>query len=58
VDSVIVSLSSKALAESGSLRSHARRHKLKSLKLTVIVKDARGRQTKVGVQIRNLHLKR
>ena len=44
VANVIVSLSSKALAESGSLKSQARRHRLKSLKLTVLVKDARGRQ--------------
>jgi hypothetical protein len=56
VANVIVSLSSKALSESGSLKSQARRHKLKSLKLTVLVKDSRGRQTKVPVQIRNLHL--
>ena len=52
VANVIVSLSSRALAESGSLKSQARRHKLKSLKLTVLVKDSRGRQTKVPVQIR------
>jgi hypothetical protein len=56
VANVIVSLSSKALSESGSLKSQARRHKLKSLKLTVLVKDSRGRQTKVPAQIRNLHL--
>jgi hypothetical protein len=56
VANVIVSLSSRALAESGSLRSQARRHRLKSLKLTVLVKDSRGRQTKVPVQIRSLHL--
>jgi hypothetical protein len=56
VANVIVSLSDRALAESGSLRSQARRHKLKSLKLTVLVKDSRGRQTKPSVQIRSLHL--
>jgi hypothetical protein len=56
VDNAIVSLSDRALAESGSLRSQARRHKLKSLKLTVLVKDSRGRQTKVPVTIRSLHL--
>ncbi len=56
VDNVIVSLSHRALAESGSLRSQARRHKLKSLRLTVLVKDARGTQTKVPVVIRSLHL--
>jgi hypothetical protein len=55
---VIVSLSSKALSESGSLKSRARRHRLKSLKLTVLVKDSRGRQTKVPVTIRSLHLPR
>jgi hypothetical protein len=56
VSRAIVSLSSKALAESGSLKSQARRHKLKSLKLTVLVKDSRGTQTKVAVVIRSLHL--
>ncbi len=56
VETVIVRLSSRALAESGSLKSQARRHKLKSLKLIVLVKDSRGRQTKVPVQIRSLHL--
>jgi hypothetical protein len=53
---VIVIMSSKALGESGSLKSQARRHKLKSLKLTVLVKDTRGKQTKVPVVIRSLHL--
>jgi hypothetical protein len=56
VSNVIVSLSGRALAESGSLRSQARRHKLKSLKLTVLVKDSRGTQTKVPAVIRSLHL--
>jgi hypothetical protein len=56
VSHVIVSLSSRALAESGSLKSQARRHKLKTLKLTVLVKDARRTQTKVPVVIRSLHL--
>jgi hypothetical protein len=56
VSSVIVSLSHKALAESASLKSQARRHKLKSLKLTVLVKDGRGTQTKVPVTIRSLGL--
>jgi hypothetical protein len=56
VDNVIVSLSPKALAESASLKSQARRHKLKSLKMTVLVKDARGHQTKLPVVIRSLHL--
>jgi hypothetical protein len=56
VDNVIVGLSSRALGESGSLKSQARRHKLKSLKMTVLVKDARGKQTKVPVVIRSLHL--
>jgi hypothetical protein len=56
VDNVIVSLSSRALGESGSLKSQARRHKLKRLKMTVLVKDARGKQTKVPVVIRSLHL--
>jgi hypothetical protein len=56
VDNLIVSLSPKALAESASLKSQARHHKLKSLKLTVLVKDARGKQTKVPVVIRSLHL--
>jgi hypothetical protein len=55
---VIVSLSSRALAESGGLKSQARRHKLKSLKLTVLVKDSRGTQTTVPVAIRSLHLPR
>jgi hypothetical protein len=55
VANVIVSLSGKALSESGSLKSQARHHKLKRLKLTVLVKDSRGKQTKVPVQIRNLH---
>ena len=56
VANVIVSLSGRALAESGSLKSEARRHKLKSLKLTVLVKDSRGTQTKVPAVIRSLHL--
>ncbi len=56
VSNLIVSLSSRALAESGNLRSQARRHKLKSLKLTVLVKDSRGKRTKVPVTIRSLHL--
>ncbi len=56
VDNVIVSLSGKALAESASLKSQARRHKLKSLKLTVLVKDTRGTQTKVQGQVRSLNL--
>lgn len=56
VDNVIVSLTPKALAESPGLKSQARRHTLKSLKLTVLVKDARGRQTRVPVVIRSLHL--
>jgi hypothetical protein len=56
VGNAIVSLSDRALAESGSLRSQARRHKLSRLKLTVLVKDSRGRQTKVPVTIRSLHL--
>jgi hypothetical protein len=56
VSNVIVSLSDRALAESGALRSQARRHKLKSLKLTVLVKDSRGRQSKLPVTIRSLHL--
>jgi hypothetical protein len=56
VASVTVRLSSKALVESGSLKSQARHHKLKSLKLTVLVKGSRGRQTKVPVLIRSLHL--
>ena len=56
VSNVIVSLSGRALAESGSLKSQARRHKLKSLKLTVLVKDSRGTQTTVGAVIRSLHL--
>ena len=56
VDNVIVSLSSRALAESGSLMSQARHHKLKSLKMTVLVKDARGKQSKVPVVIRDLNL--
>ncbi len=56
VSSVIVSLSHKALAESGGLKSQARRHKLKRVKLTVLVKDARGFQTKLPVTIRSLGL--
>jgi hypothetical protein len=56
VNNVIVRLSSRALAESGSLMSQARHHKLKSLKLTVLVKDSQGRRTKIPVQIRRLHL--
>jgi hypothetical protein len=56
VPNVIVSLLSRALAESVSLKSQARRHKLKSLKLTVLVKDSRGTQTTVPVAIRSLHL--
>jgi hypothetical protein len=56
VANVIVLLSGKALSESGSLKSQARHHKLKRLKLTVLVKDSRGKQTKVSVQIRNLGL--
>jgi hypothetical protein len=56
VDHVIVSLSSRTLGESGSLKSQARRHRLKSLKLAVLVKDSRGKQTKVPVVIRSLHL--
>ena len=57
VDNVIVSLSGRALAESGSLKSQARRHKLKSLKLTVLVKDSRGTADQgAGAVIRSLHL--
>lgn len=56
VDNVIVGVSSRALGESGSLKSQALRHKLKSLKMTVLVKDARGKQTKVPVVIRSLDL--
>jgi hypothetical protein len=56
VNSVIVGVSSKALAESRGLRLQARRHKLKSLKLTVLVKDTRGAQVKLPVTIRSLHL--
>lgn len=56
VGNVIVSLSSRALAESRSLKSKARHHRLKSLKMTVLVKDTRGRQSKVPVVIRSLNL--
>ncbi|HXD66372.1 MAG TPA: hypothetical protein VNV17_17255 [Solirubrobacteraceae bacterium] len=56
VGNVIVHLSRRALAESGSLKSQARHRKLKRLKLIVLVKDSGGRQTKVPVQIRSLHL--
>lgn len=56
VKKVTVRLSPKALAESAALRSQARRHTLKRLKMTVLVKDARGTQTKVPVVIRSLHL--
>ena len=56
VDNVIVSLSPRALAESRSLRTQARRHRLKSLKLTVLVTDTRGKRAKIPVTIRSLNL--
>jgi hypothetical protein len=54
---VVVGLSGRALAEARSLRTRARRHRLKSLGLTVAVKDSRGTQTTLHVQIRKLHLR-
>jgi hypothetical protein len=56
--SVIVSISAKGLAESGGLRSQAKRHKLKSLKLVVLARDARAKTTKLSAQVKNLHLKK
>jgi hypothetical protein len=56
VSSTILAISPRALGESGGLRSRAKHGKLKSLKVIVLVKDAKGKVTKVGVQIRNLHL--
>lgn len=56
VKKVTVRLSPGALAESAAMRSQARRHKLKRLEMTVLVKDARGTQTRVPVVIRSLHL--
>lgn len=38
------------------LQLHEINSTLKSLKLTVLVKDSRGRRTKASVQIRSLHL--
>jgi hypothetical protein len=58
VGSVIVSISAKGLAESGGLKSQATRHKLKSLKLVVLAKDAKAKTTKLSAQVKNLHLKK
>jgi hypothetical protein len=54
VESVIVRVSARGLGETAALRSQARRHKLRSLKLTVVVRDAKGRQTTLPTRVRNL----
>jgi len=52
VGSLIFSLSDRALRESSSLRSRAGHGKLKSLKLTVVVRDASGRNTTLRLVLR------
>jgi hypothetical protein len=56
VASVTVDVSPRALGESTGLRSRAKHHKLKSLKLIVLIRDAKGKVTRVTLQIRSLHL--
>jgi hypothetical protein len=52
--SVIVSVSRRGLGESAGLRSQVRRHMLKSLTLTVVVRDAKGRQTTLPTLVKNV----
>jgi hypothetical protein len=56
VSSMRVTIKSAALAESAALRARARAGKLKSLPLTLVVRDAKAKRTTIRVQIRNLGL--
>jgi hypothetical protein len=56
VSSVIVKLRAAALRESRGLELRAKRHRLKSLKLTVLTKNVAGKSTTLTLQIKNLHL--
>jgi hypothetical protein len=57
VASAIVDVSPRALGESRSLRSQAKHRRLKSLKVIILVRDAKGKVTMVRLQIRSLHLR-
>ncbi|HWD73717.1 MAG TPA: hypothetical protein VG371_01175 [Solirubrobacteraceae bacterium] len=56
VSSMRVTVKSAALAESAALRARARAGKLKSLPLTVVVRDAKGKRTTIRVRVTNLGL--
>jgi hypothetical protein len=57
VTSVILSLGTRGLKESRSLKSKVNRGKLKSLKLKVLVRNAAGKSTTLTVTLRNLKKK-
>jgi hypothetical protein len=56
VSSMRVTVKSAALAESAALRARARAGRLKSLPLTVVVRDAKGKRTTIRVRVTNLGL--
>jgi hypothetical protein len=51
-----VSVSSKGLKESSALRKSAKAKKLKSLKLTVVAKNSKGKRTTIHVKVKHLGL--
>jgi hypothetical protein len=57
VASTILSVSPRALGESAGLRSQAKHRKLKSMKVIVLIRDAKGKLTRVTLHIRSLHLR-
>lgn len=52
VTSFSVKVSSKAIKESASLRTKAKKHKVKTEKVTVSIKDATGKKTSVTVKVK------
>ena len=56
VSSLSVKLGAAALKESAGLEQRAKRHRLRSLKLTVVSTNVNHRRTTTTLQIRNLHL--
>ncbi|HEY2439179.1 MAG TPA: hypothetical protein VGI07_03055, partial [Solirubrobacteraceae bacterium] len=56
VSSMRVTVKSAALAESAALRARARAGRLKSLPLTVVVRDAKSKRTTIRVRVKDLGL--
>jgi hypothetical protein len=56
VSSLIVKLRVHSVTESAWLVNKAKRHLIRSLKLSVLIKDSARKSTTVAMQIRNLHL--